>query len=177
MRAPPKLIGMVGKAQSGKDTFANVLVREYGYMRLAFANELKRHVAGFLGITFKELEARKDEFRATLQAYGEHMRKTYSPNYWIRKLWICNICAFDNRTRIVITDVRYLNEADFIHEHDGVLVRRVRRGNVGLNGKQAQHSSETELEAIVEDFTCNCDTIPKIQEHARRFVSKPVGDI
>ena len=35
------ILGLVGRKQSGKDTFAQRLVEEHGYTRLAFADPLK----------------------------------------------------------------------------------------------------------------------------------------
>jgi len=42
------IIGLAGKAQSGKDEFARVAVEEFGAERIAFADALKEEVAAFL---------------------------------------------------------------------------------------------------------------------------------
>ena len=38
------IIGLSGYAQSGKDTVAEILVEEYGYTRVAFADIIKQAV-------------------------------------------------------------------------------------------------------------------------------------
>ncbi len=167
----PKIVGMVGKAQSGKDTFAQVLVGEGGFVRMAFADELKKDVATFLGITVEELEARKDEFRSTLQAYGLRMRRFHGIAYWLGRLGPKLDDVMEAGDDIVITDVRYQNEADWIRALGGILIRRVRSDGVGLEGTQAEHSSETELDGIKVNTTCACETIADIQEHARRLLA------
>jgi dephospho-CoA kinase len=35
------IIGLTGYAQSGKDTVANILVENYGYQRVAFADPIR----------------------------------------------------------------------------------------------------------------------------------------
>ena len=35
------IIGLTGYAQSGKDTLANILVENYGYTRVAFADKIR----------------------------------------------------------------------------------------------------------------------------------------
>ena len=35
------MISLSGKAQSGKDSFADVLVKEHGYTKVSFADELR----------------------------------------------------------------------------------------------------------------------------------------
>ena len=42
------ILGLVGKAGSGKDEFAKVAVAEFGYQRVAFADGVKEEVASFL---------------------------------------------------------------------------------------------------------------------------------
>jgi hypothetical protein len=162
---------MVGKAQSGKDTFAEVLVREGGYVRMAFADELKRDVAAFLGITTDELEERKNEFRTALQAYGTRRREQDGRSYWLGRLEPKLTSALDAGSNVVVTDVRYQNEADWIRALGGVLIRRVRKDHRGLTGEQERHSSETEQDGIRVDHTCECDTIKKIQQHARCWMT------
>ena len=41
MDAIPNVIGLTGYAGSGKDTLANILVEEYGFTRIAFADKTK----------------------------------------------------------------------------------------------------------------------------------------
>ena len=36
------VLGLMGKAQSGKDTVADILEKDYGFIRLAFADAVRR---------------------------------------------------------------------------------------------------------------------------------------
>jgi hypothetical protein len=40
------IIGLTGYAQSGKDTFASILVEKYGYSRIAFADKIRDFLYG-----------------------------------------------------------------------------------------------------------------------------------
>jgi hypothetical protein len=172
----PRLVGMVGKARSGKDTFARVLTEVGEYERVALADELKRDVASFLGVSVEELETRKADFRAALQEYGSRMRRERE-DWWIAMLTpkVRELLAIGHD--VVVTDVRYQNEAEWVRSLGGVIVKRVRAGHEGAGGALATHSSETELDSIRPDFVCNCATVPEIQAHAREFLVRPVGDM
>lgn len=50
-----KLIGVVGKAGSGKDSFADILVQEHNYCKIAFADPLKRYCMDLFGFTEEQL--------------------------------------------------------------------------------------------------------------------------
>lgn len=168
------IVGMVGKARSGKDTFADVLVKEGGFARVAFADALKQDVCAFLGISLRELEQRKEDFRAALQEYGSRVRREQE-DYWIAMATPAVRAALAADKSVVITDVRYHNEAGWVHSLGGVIVKRARRDHEGA-GRLSWHSSETELDFIKPDFTCNCGTVEDIRAHAREFLVEPGGD-
>lgn len=165
----PALIGVTGKARSGKDTTAAHLIARYGYVRYAFADVLREaalaldpiidHVIEehdyastlrFLRLSevveAEGWEAAKGhpEVRRTLQNYGVAIRAV-QPDFWVnvamRKV------DLDFRPAVV-TDVRFPNEVDAIRDRGGVLVRVVRPGAVG-NG----HISETAIDHVTADYT------------------------
>jgi len=55
MASPPLIIGAHGFKQSGKDTFADLLVREYGYRRIAFADRVKDAIHVIFGVPREHL--------------------------------------------------------------------------------------------------------------------------
>jgi hypothetical protein len=170
------IVGMVGKAQSGKDTFAGVLVREGGFIKVALADELKRDVANFVGLPLDQVEARKDHFRATLQEYGSRMRRERGADFWVGRATPAVERALASGKSVVVTDVRYENEAEWVRRLGGVFVRRVRARHAGAGEGLAEHSSETELERIEPDYVCGCDTIAGIENHARVLLRGLRGD-
>lgn len=127
------VIGMTGAARSGKDTVADYLCTEYDYGRIAFADPIKAMVCSLLKITPESLEANKDSPipglgtpRRMLQTLGtEWGRELIDDEIWI-KLARTEIFRMRNDRRysgVIITDVRFQNEAEMIHELDGVLWR------------------------------------------------------
>lgn len=150
-RSAPLLIGLCGYAGVGKDTVADILAREHGFMRYAFANSLKT-LARDLG-----WDGAKDERgRRFLQALGVAMREL-DPDYWIDKVRrpILHMRHFAGHP-IVISDVRFKNEAEWIREKGGILVRVVRPGFGPVN----EHVSESDLDDVpVSIFINNRGTL------------------
>ena len=142
----PRIIGVTGFKRSGKDTFARVLSERAGYVRVAFADALKEEVAAFLGISLEELERDKELWRPVLQHRGVSMRQK-NPNHWIDRV------AYRITTlipaRVVITDVRFLNEAAWVRSRGGMIVRVVRNGVLAAD--QTWHVSEREVALIKPD--------------------------
>lgn len=140
------IIGVTGCAGAGKDEVGKYFVEHYGFTRLAFADEVKRvatEVFGWDGV--------KDERgRRLLQDIGATAR-TYNSMFWIN-LFRYKMLT-EHVTKAVITDMRFLNEADFISSFvsNSMLIRVVGRG--GLIGDTANHVSETEQCSIVVDVT------------------------
>lgn len=136
----PALIGLLGKKRSGKDTAAGFLVQDHGFVRYAFADPLKAAALGLnpqiwnnkgqlyrlSEIIIREgWEAAKehDEVRWTLQAFGVAMREHVDPDVWLNAT-MRKVLTEDRP--VVLTDVRFPNEADAIEAAGGLLVRVVR---------------------------------------------------
>jgi dephospho-CoA kinase len=144
------LIGLAGFAQSGKDSVGLVLI-ERGYRRYAFADRLKlvariRH--GWDG-------AKDEAGRVLLQRLGEYYRNEVSPSYWIDQLEAAMEADEVNPMRddVVITDVRYMNEIEWIRECGGRLWQVTRPGVEAAN----DHVSEHEWRAATFDATVEND--------------------
>lgn len=155
------LIGLSGYAQTGKDTVAAILVDRHRYTRVAFADKLKaiaEDIDPIVGRTGHRLgddlgwlddcietngedrwswAKRNPETRRFLQKLGEACRTHIDPNVWIDAA-LNNAPAGD----IVISDVRYSNEAQAIVDMGGEIWRISRPGVGPANG----HISETALD-------------------------------
>jgi len=145
------IIGFGYKAQSGKDTAADYLVKNYKFTRIAFADTLKESCRAVFGFNdsqlYGELKQTIDPFwhktpREYLQLIGDGFRKFIDPLIWIK--------AIERKTQlidgnIVIPDIRYINEINFIHSIGGLAVK-IKRDHYELQDKQAAHASETELD-------------------------------
>ncbi len=152
------LIGLTGYAQSGKDTVASVLVEKYGYTRIAFADKIKDFLysvnpltacspTGYLqdlvDLVGWDKAKQEAQVRALLQNVGLSARELIDANIWVT-LALRNISSAD---RIVITDVRFENEADAIKNLGGQVWRIKRLGVGPVN----DHISESQLEAYKAD--------------------------
>lgn len=155
----PRLIGLNGRARSGKDTAANFLVKDYGYTKVAWADALRACAKAINPIVgwdrlgpvrwaqlFDELgyEAAKDdpqygpEFRRVLLTLGtEAGRNVLGENVWVNAL----LDKLDPDKRYVIADTRFANEAEAVSERGGAVIRIVRDGLPRID-----HPSETSLD-------------------------------
>ena len=121
------IIGLIGYAASGKDTLAKGLLA-HGWCRVAFADQLKADVHALgdrIGVDLASLP--KDTIRPLYVAFGEAVRAA-KPRHWIMRAMDRIEQAMRAGCSVVVTDVRYPNEADYIHSRGGKLVRVVRDG-------------------------------------------------
>lgn len=150
----PKIIGLAGYAQSGKDTVASMLAPRYG--RRAFADALRdvlyaldpdcrhnvdyndiRGVSTWVDEYGWEWAKANTEVRALLQRLGtEAGRKILGEDIWVKT------AMRDLLSYTVFTDVRFPNEAQAIVDQGGVVWRVNRPGTGAVNG----HPSETALD-------------------------------
>lgn len=145
------LIGLGHKARQGKDTVATGLLQTYPSVarRVAFADMVRAVCRVNHGMT------RKDP--ALLQQIGVGRRQT-DPDIWVRAVaWQAQEWEDDctNVQMIVIPDVRFPNEADWIKRHGG-LVLNVRRyapdgTRVLATDRDPQHVSELALDGYAFD--------------------------
>ncbi|MEV8015653.1 hypothetical protein AB0O76_04695 [Streptomyces sp. NPDC086554] len=162
-------VGLIGRAQVGKDTMAGFMGQRYAYQRIAFADRLKaaaldvNPVVGFaVGEPVRLTEvvrlggwewakATYPEVRRMLQQYGQTIRKT-DPDFWIRAATPAMDAVRSLNLPMVVTDVRYINEANYLRAKGFKLIR-VTRPTGGLTGAAARHDSETELDRYRADLT------------------------
>lgn len=162
------IIGLSGYATSGKDTVADILVKEFGYIKYAWADMVRlaaealdpivgvddghpiRYTDALNKYGYNEAKARFAEFRRVLQYIGTEVgRELIDDNVWVDAT-ISRINREASITdRIVIADTRFPNEANKIKELSGeqsggenLVVRVVREGV----GPASDHISETGLD-------------------------------
>ena len=125
----PVVIGVGGFARAGKDTFVKVakkILKENGYssIRLAFADTLKEEIDNFL-IQHYAISAWTDDaeqkkiIRPYLVAHGCGKRMIGDGKYWIDRLDAAIKNIHFNEDVIFISDCRFPNEADWIHNNWG----------------------------------------------------------
>lgn len=148
------LIGISGRKRHGKNTVATMIKDELllrgchrSIVELAFAGALKQDVANQLGISVYELDQDKVRYRPLLQEYGTMMRHTRGDTYWLNRLHV-QLAKQPFGSVVIITDCRFPNEADFVRQHSGTVVKVVR---AGLDDTDT-HASETEVDKIDPDY-------------------------
>lgn len=90
---------------------------------------------------------KKPRVRRILQGWGtEYRRQQTDPDYWVKRL-AAYISSLPPKTKLIIADTRYPNEAAQIREWGGVLLKVERPGHVPSKPEYAGHISETALSA------------------------------
>lgn len=138
-----KLIGIAGKARSGKDTAAQYLLNTLGadWYSASFADPMKEmlNVIGVdTGDGFKDLPVNQYgvSTRHMLQTLGtEWGRNLIDSNFWVDVF--ANMNAYQC---VIVPDVRFENEAELIREF-GVLICIEGRGGI-----EGGHISERKLQ-------------------------------
>lgn len=166
------IIGLTGYAQSGKDSVANILVNNYGYTRVAFADPIRE-------LLYQMNPAVKDggyrvqstvdvygwdvaktafpEVRNMLQNLGVGARKTFGDMFWVQQA----LRQVNPEGNFVITDVRYPNEAKAIRAYKDSQIWRIKRS--GVDPVNA-HASETAMdEERVDQIFVNNGTLEDLQ--------------
>lgn len=176
----PLLIGITGKARSGKDTLANLLFTEHQFLPMAFAIPLKNAVAEAYGVCVTNLHTQEGKAtmnelwaatnRTLLQEFGEMLCQQHGADFWVRR-WLIDFCRFRDTDDVVVSDVRKDVEAEYIRQLGGVVVHLERDG-AGLAGKEAQHVSERGVELARGDVVIrNNGTIQDLRAHALSLVT------
>lgn len=133
--AYPGFVGLSGPAGCGKDTAAQGLLEFLGYARIALADPLREATAALLGVPTRQLHDREYKERDVpclgvsprriMQTMGtEWGRSVIGDDVWIRLLSM-RAADYD---RVVVPDVRFDNEAEWIRSQGGVVFRIERPG-------------------------------------------------
>jgi len=163
-----KLIGISGKIGTGKTALAEELVRLTGFARASFADALKQEVSRIYRVPLEFCYCKKHmrypiayqhvidgafyypphtaTVRELLQWHGTEVRRKQNPDFWLiqmqKRLVELEFCGC---LGAVIDDVRFEDEAQFVKDNGGILVR-IDPYAGWEPGAAARHSSETALD-------------------------------
>lgn len=186
-----KLIGLHGKAGSGKDTVADFLSRTYkDIYPESFAGPLKKGLSEIFGLPLEHFEQRDikeitNHFwglspRQLAQFFGtEIMRKNYGEDFWIKRLALrlnadddthSEWGAYSSEDTVVISDVRFQNEYDFIIANQGIIIHLTRDGADGTVGIP-NHPSEQNLNLHNKERTYVCENNGSITDLKRKIAN------
>jgi len=150
-----RIIGICGPARSGKDTLADSFIeifKEYKVktQKLSFAKELKYECKSFvkktLGIDiFTEVTEEKDIIRPLLVTWGTHVRRKLNDNVWIEALEK----RMHSNKIVIISDVRFENEFNWIKQQGGKIVfvnRTLPDGTLVPNANEEEEKNNSLLQ-------------------------------
>lgn len=177
----PLIIGFGYKARNGKNSAAEAIrdaFPQYDIRLFAFGDELKvefydalqtrwhdywrsrdfplhigkpvpKAVAASVADKIEWVNAHKADYGHDLQLYGTEFRRDQDPFYWVNKL---RARILDEKPAVaLISDVRFKNEAYFVRDYRGLLVKVTRYG-YELEGRDSNHVSECQLDDFKFDF-------------------------
>lgn len=159
----PKLVGIHGPLNGGKDTAANYLQAKYPekFGRYAFAQPIKQACMVMFGFTKEQLEDRVlketvDPFwgftpRKAMQLLGtEYGRDMLRKDVWIKRAELEHRKNVEINRGTIITDVRFENEAEWIRSQPNARLIYIKVPNLDRD-ERYNHASEAGF-SIAEDF-------------------------
>lgn len=161
-----KLIGLTGAIGSGKSTVAEILCQNHGYKELVFKNSMAESLAFIFRVStlvFTDRELKEKPLpelmgkspRELMQSFGTDWgRKLVHPDIWVK----CTEKVIETASlpNVVISDVRFENEAKMIKRLGGVIWKIERSDNPYK--VESSHESEqglhfSNINSIIEN---NC---------------------
>lgn len=123
------VVGLTGKAATGKDTVGDYLVSHYRFTKDSFASPLKRLVGDIFGVPMNilcpESPEEREQREKLLEGWGdwsarkllqyigtELFRRHIDRDVWVKSF--CQRMTRDGDKNYVVTDIRFPNELDFL---------------------------------------------------------------
>jgi hypothetical protein len=184
------LIGLSGHAGSGKDTASDFLCDTYkNYYYESFAAPLKDAASAAFGISREDFDSHElkevsnelwnvsprqvaqfigtEMFRATLSKLLPYIGE----DFWVKRLHLRlnndftppDVGAYEFGDTVIITDVRFQNEYDFIMANGGSVIHLTRLGadgNIGI----PNHASESSYNKHTPERTYLCENNGTVKE-------------
>jgi hypothetical protein len=132
------IVGIIGLINSGKSTIANILVEDYGFIKVSFADTLKDAVSAIFGWPRELLQGDTEESRKWREQVDEYwsnvMQHPVTPRWVLqhigtdvmrdhfhKSIWVHSLMKklHNSSSNYVISDVRFRNEVDVILSQQG----------------------------------------------------------
>lgn len=162
------IIGLSGKKRVGKDTVADYLVNDHGFIKYSFADPIKEVSRILFNFTEEQLYGDDKEKidptwkikpRDFFQKFGTDYMQYQFPKefpesnsvvpekcFWVKCFhsWYLKQREVDPDVKIVITDVRFIHEYDFLIKEDAMIIK-IENNNIQNTDS---HISENDLNSF-----------------------------
>ncbi len=191
------IIGLSGIQGAGKDTVGEILINEYGFVKLSFGSALKDVIAILFGWDRDMLEGATEESRVWRETVnGCWAEKTGIPDFTPRKalqyigtdllrnqlckdIWayvveskITGLINLNPKVNIVVTDCRFTNEFAILKKFDLARIVKIERDNLNSSNIPT-HSSESEWTDYPFDVILpNNGSIEELRENIKNLIIK-----
>jgi hypothetical protein len=124
-----RLIGICGRAGCGKDTLAAALCNQLGYIRYALAFPIKCAINALLDQDIDWDDRAVKEAPTVLGPSPRELAQTlgteWGRNYVREDVWLvlAGMHYTKHRKPMIISDVRFDNEARWVRERNGIIIR------------------------------------------------------
>lgn len=156
----PLIIALAGPARSGKDTVADHLVKHHQLQSMAFADPIRAMLAEGFDLWAHHFQELKEEPlpwlnispRRLLQTLGTEWGRSLHPDIWVLLMQRRLDDYAGPEDRIVITDVRFENEAYWVRQRGHLWhIQRPDPLRVGLSDTARAHASEAGVHKLPGD--------------------------
>lgn len=199
------ILGISGKRGAGKDLLATILGYR-GFKNYPFAGALKEKVRQELNLTKEQTDGKLKEEptkllrvvpitpingvetveasywtpRQMMIEYGKFYRQ-FDNLFWVKKVF-ASLKALPDNTLITISDVRFKNEADYIKEQGGYLIRLQRNPKLNIYGADLTDESETQLDeyqgfdyVVPQEHNENPQDLEKVADKLTDILKKKIN--
>lgn len=170
------LIGLMGFKRSGKDTVADMLVDTFGFKKLAFADVIKERIADLFQCSVDSIHRLKTG-SAAITMVDSNNKPTYSyfnGRRLIRELgmmlreanpnYMKDLVAAKMTDLTVVSDVRFVDEVDWIREHGGYLLF------IDREQQSDGHVSESDLRIFADKIIDNTGLLQATRNQIQKFI-------
>ena len=183
------IIGLHGHKRVGKDTVYEIIRSSYPHaIRLAFADKIKESLAALFGVSIREINLLKEEggmfkvesksfehsygWRTFAQRYGtEAHRDLFGDDFWVDLILPENFKYSPLEDLIVVTDVRFKNEAKRISDLGGHIIH-ITRPEIESNDP---HISEERLPSEYISYNiCNDGSLENLKDKVIEVIGQLV---
>jgi len=180
------VIGISGKRGAGKDTLATALSKD-GWFNIKFATFLKKRVQEDFGLTDRHTDGNLKEValpdwnnmtpRDIMTIMGTEGYRRIDPDFFVKKAFeqMEEVNAKNAVLKFCISDLRFHNEAAFIREKQGHIVRVNRPLELNIYKTLVNTEMETQLDDYQFDKVLENRTMDEVDGFAL-VLDKMYGD-